>query len=131
MRISTNQFYQTGLNSILDQQNQLSITQGKISTGLKVTKPSDDPIATISIINLEQEIAITERYNKNADLAESYLSVEESSLQKVIDVLQRGLRDRALGDRVGIPVEGGQVPQPDAVGRDRAQAGEDPLRIVG
>jgi flagellar hook-associated protein 3 FlgL len=89
MRISTNQFYQTGLNSILDQQNQLSITQGKISTGLKVTKPSDDPIATISIINLEQEIAITERYNKNADLAASNLNIEEASLQKVIDVLQR------------------------------------------
>lgn len=57
MRISTNQFYQSGLNNILDQQSNLNITQDKISTGLKVTKPSDDPVATITIINLEQEIA--------------------------------------------------------------------------
>lgn len=89
MRISTNQFYQSGLNNILDQQSNLNITQDKISTGLKVTKPSDDPVATITIINLEQEIALTERYNKNADIATANLSVEEATLQKVIETLQR------------------------------------------
>lgn len=89
MRISTNQFYQSGLNSILDQQNALNRTQEQISTGIKVTKPSDDPVATISIINLEQEIALTERYNKNVDIAVANLSVEERTLQSVTDTLQR------------------------------------------
>ena len=89
MRISTNQFYQSGLNNILDQQQSLSEVQNKISTGLRVTKPSDDPLATINIINLEQEIAITERYNKNIDIATANLSTEETVLQQVTDIMQR------------------------------------------
>ncbi|MBT8449699.1 MAG: flagellar hook-associated protein 3, partial [Gammaproteobacteria bacterium] len=62
MRISTNQYYQIGLYSILDQQAGLIDSQSKVSTGLRVNKPSDDPIATVTIVNLEQEIARTERY---------------------------------------------------------------------
>ncbi len=89
MRISTSQFYQSGLNAILDQQNGLNKTQGQIATGLKVTKPSDDPIATISIINLEQEIALTNRYITNSDLASAALAIEETSLQSFTNILQR------------------------------------------
>ncbi|MCP4272836.1 MAG: flagellar hook-associated protein 3 [Gammaproteobacteria bacterium] len=89
MRISTNQFYQSGLNSILDQQSGLNTTQEQIATGLKVMKPSDDPIASISIINLEQEISLTERYMANADIGTANLSVEETTLQSFTDILQR------------------------------------------
>ncbi len=89
MRISTNQFYASGLNSILDQQSGLNRTQNQIATGLKVMTPSDDPIASISIINLEQEIALTERYITNGSVATANLSVEESTLQSVTDILQR------------------------------------------
>lgn len=89
MRISTNQFYQSGLNSILDQQSGLNRTQQQIATGLKVMTPSDDPIASISIINLEQEIAITERYIANGSIGTANLSIEESTLQSVTDILQR------------------------------------------
>ncbi|MFT5520441.1 MAG: flagellar hook-associated protein 3 FlgL [Enterobacterales bacterium] len=89
MRISTSQFYQSGLNSILDQQNGLNRTQKQISTGLKVITPSDDPIATISIINLEQEIALTERYIANNDIATANLNIEEATLQSTTDILQR------------------------------------------
>jgi len=89
MRISTNQFYQSGLNSILDQLSGLNRTQEQIATGLRVMKPSDDPIATISIINLEQEISLTERYIANGDIGTANLSVEETTLQSVTDILQR------------------------------------------
>ncbi|MCP4413443.1 MAG: flagellar hook-associated protein 3, partial [Gammaproteobacteria bacterium] len=89
MRISTNQFYQSGLNSILDQQSGLNRTQEQIATGLKVMKPSDDPIASISIINLEQEISLTERYIANGDIGTANLSVEETTLQSFTDILQR------------------------------------------
>jgi len=89
MRISTSQFYQSGLNSILDQQQGLNTTQHKIATGLNVMKPSDDPIASISIINLEQEIALTQRYISNGDIGTANLSVEETTLQSFTDILQR------------------------------------------
>lgn len=89
MRISTNQFYQSGLNSILDQQSGLNRTQEQIATGLRVQRPSDDPIASISIINLEQEIALTNRYIANIDIGAANLGVEESTLQSTTNVLQR------------------------------------------
>ncbi|PCJ50656.1 MAG: flagellar hook-associated protein 3 [Gammaproteobacteria bacterium] len=89
MRISTNQFYQSGLNSILDQQSGLNRTQQQIATGQRVQKPSDDPIATISIINLEQEISLTNRYIANGDIGTSNLGVEETVLQSFTDILQR------------------------------------------
>ncbi len=89
MRISTNQFYQSGLNSILDQQSGLNTIQEQIATGLKVMKPSDDPIASISIINLEQEISLTERYMANGNIGTANLTVEETTLQSFTDILQR------------------------------------------
>ena len=89
MRVSTNLFYQSGLNAILDQQSGLQTTQEKIATGVNVQKPSDDPIASISILNLEQEIALTERYNSNIDIAESILSTEETTIQSFTEILQR------------------------------------------
>ncbi len=89
MRISTNQFYQSGLNSILDQQSGLNTTQEQIATGLRVMNPSDDPIASISIINLEQEIALTERYIANGDIGTANLSVEETTLQSFTEIILR------------------------------------------
>jgi len=89
MRISTNQFYQSGLYSILDQQSGLNRTQEQIATGLRVMKPSDDPIASISIINLEQEISLTERYIANGDIGTANLSIEETTLQSFTDIMQR------------------------------------------
>ncbi len=89
MRISTNQFYQSGLNSILDQQSGLNRTQEQIATGLNVMKPSDDPIASISIINLEQEIALTERYIANGNIGTASLNVEETTLQSFTDIILR------------------------------------------
>ena len=89
MRISTNQFYQSGLSSILDQQSDLSKIQEQIATGRKVMQPSDDPVAAISILNLEREIALTERYITNGELGTANLSLEDTTLQSVTDIMQR------------------------------------------
>ncbi len=89
MRISTNQFYQSGLNNILDQQQNLNTVQDRISSGVRVTKPSDDPVASVTILNLETEIALSERYNKNIDIANDNLITEETVLQQLTDILQR------------------------------------------
>ena len=89
MRISTNQFYQSGLNSILDQQSKLNRTQQQIATGERVMTPSDDPVAAISIINLEREIALTQRYMVNGEKATANLNIEETTLKSVTDILHR------------------------------------------
>ena len=52
MRISTMQQFNTGLRSILNNQEGTLKTQQQISTGRRVLTPADDPIASTRILQL-------------------------------------------------------------------------------
>ncbi len=101
MRISTKQFALTSVNSILDRQRDLNKIQLQISTGLRVLKPSDDPVASIRILEISELISVNEQFQKNSNLAESRLTIEDSSLTGVVDILQR-VRDLALQANSGL-----------------------------
>jgi flagellar hook-associated protein 3 FlgL len=45
MRISTRQIYTQGVEAFQQQQQKLAKLQQQISTGVRLTKPSDDPAA--------------------------------------------------------------------------------------
>jgi flagellar hook-associated protein 3 FlgL len=89
MRISTGQMHLQGINSILDRYSELATTQEQLATGLRVVNPSDDPVGMTQVFPLNEAISINEQYNRNMDAAESRLSLEESTLSNVTDVLQR------------------------------------------
>ena len=79
MRISTSQFYQTGINGILDQQAALNKTQIQMSTGKKVVTPSDDPAGAAQIVQLQQSIDQTNAYQANIDSANAALGNARSN----------------------------------------------------
>lgn len=89
MRISTAQIYQTGINSLLDNQSNLGKTQLQLSTGRKILTPADDPAASAEILDLGQVLALNEQFQKNADTARGRLELAESTLGTVGDLLQR------------------------------------------
>ena len=89
MRLSTNQIYQQGISSVLDNQAQLLRTQVQIGTGKRILAPSDDPSGSVQTLQIRSAIETTEQYRKNGDLAEARLQLEESTLQSVGDNLQR------------------------------------------
>lgn len=89
MRIATIQSYTQGLNSILRAQDAVNTTQLQVSSGKRVLTPSDDPIASTKILQLEQDIAQRDRYDVNMTLAENRLSLEEATLSSVSDILIR------------------------------------------
>lgn len=89
MRVSTSQIYTQGLKAFGDQQTKLAQLQQQISTGTRINKPSDDPAASARILELEQTLEINEQYQVNIDLAENRLSLQETSLGGVSNVLQR------------------------------------------
>ncbi len=95
MRISTPQISQQGLNSLLTQQVQLSKTQLQIATQRRILTPADDPAAAAQALGLTQAIAVTGQYQTNIDLARGRLSVEETALAGVGELLQR-VRELAL-----------------------------------
>ncbi|MEW6353165.1 MAG: flagellar hook-associated protein FlgL [Pseudomonadota bacterium] len=95
MRISTPQIQQQGINTILDQQAQLNKTQLQVSTGRRVLSPQDDPAAANRILELSQALAVINQYQSNSDAAKARLSLEESTLAGVVNLLQE-VRSRAV-----------------------------------
>ncbi len=113
MRISTAQMYYKGVTAMLDKQAELAKTQQQLATGERILAPSDDPAAATQAMQLEQIIETTKQYQRNANYAESRLSLEETVLVEVGNILQR-VRELAVranndtlsaGDRAAIAAE--------------------------
>jgi flagellar hook-associated protein 3 FlgL len=100
MRISTNQIQTIGINSILDQQSRLSKTQQQVALGKRVMLPSDDPVATTQMLNLQQALDTTSTYQTNANAAVSRLSQEDGILDAIGEILQRA-RELAVEGKNG------------------------------
>lgn len=89
MRLSSVQIFQQGISGILDQQARLNDTQQQLATGKKILKPSDDPVAAVQIMDIQEDLELVDQYARNGDLAEGQLGFEESVLTDVGNVLQR------------------------------------------
>ena len=95
MRISTEQIFSRGLQNIQDVTIQLQNTQQQIASGKRVLSPADDPVASTRILQINQELSLISQYQRNIDLTENRLSLEDSLLQGVSEALQR-LRELAV-----------------------------------
>ncbi|MBE0511160.1 MAG: flagellar hook-associated protein FlgL [Gammaproteobacteria bacterium] len=89
MRVSTAMFQQASLDAILRQQVEMGKTQQQLATGKRILTPADDPIASATLVDINQSMALYEQFNRNADQAEMRLSQEESILKSVGGALQR------------------------------------------
>jgi flagellar hook-associated protein 3 FlgL len=89
MRISTIQTFNRGIADIQRVSNAGNTTQEQISTGRRVLRPSDDPVAATRILQLNQEIAAREQYQRNITSVTNRLSLEDSVLSGIGEVLQR------------------------------------------
>ena len=94
-RLSTLQTFQLGLASILERESELQRTQPELGTGRKLLSPADDPSAAVKVLDIEEDLALVEQYGRNATLARSQLSLEESALSQLNIVLQR-VRELAI-----------------------------------
>ncbi|MDX1597316.1 MAG: flagellar hook-associated protein FlgL [Marinobacter sp.] len=89
IRISSQQVFSGGINRLQDLNVGLNKTSEQISTGKRVNRPSDDPVAAARILKLDQELARVDTYQRNAQLADNRLKQEENALASSIDVVQR------------------------------------------
>jgi len=71
IRISSQQIFSGGISRMQDVNSNLVKTQEQISTGKKVNRPSDDPVAAARILKLNQEVKRIETYERNANLADN------------------------------------------------------------
>jgi flagellar hook-associated protein 3 FlgL len=95
MRVSTSQIYNIATLGMTQAQSAVTKTQEQMASGKKLLSPADDPVAATAILRLNQELARTEHYGKNINIAESNLNLEESTTQTVVDLIQR-MRELAV-----------------------------------
>ena len=89
MRISTVAMQRLAINSILNQQSELSRTQLQLATGNRIINPSDDPLGTQRIMELDATLERIGQFRENGELARVRLSLEENALANATDIIQR------------------------------------------
>lgn len=88
MRLSTNSVYETGVTSILRQQEGLLKTHQEVATGRRILTPADDPVAAARALEVTQADSLNAQYAANRNYAKSSLGLAESILQGVTTLIQ-------------------------------------------
>ncbi|WP_298188028.1 flagellar hook-associated protein 3 [uncultured Pseudomonas sp.] len=89
MRISTIQAFNNGVAGIQRNYANATRTQEQISTGNRILTPADDPVASVRLLQLEQQQNVLAQYKENLTAAGNSLSQEETTLNSVNTILQR------------------------------------------
>ncbi|HWV08976.1 MAG TPA: flagellar hook-associated protein FlgL, partial [Pseudomonas sp.] len=89
MRISSVQAFNNGVGGLGRNYSNLIRTQEQISSGNRILTPADDPVASVRLLQLEQQQAMLGQYKSNLTAAKNSLTQEETTLNSVTGVLQR------------------------------------------
>jgi flagellar hook-associated protein 3 FlgL len=88
-RISTFLFHQRATQGMLDNQARLSRTQIQLATGKQILTPSDDPAGAVKSLDLQRYLASNEQFVINIGVVRTRREQQESTLERVTDLLQR------------------------------------------
>lgn len=88
MRISTQMMYQQNMRGITDSQSKWMEYGEQMSTGKRVNRPSDDPIAASQAVVLSQAQAQNSQFTLARTFATQKVSLEENILGQVTTALQ-------------------------------------------
>jgi flagellar hook-associated protein 3 FlgL len=95
MRISSIQAFNNGVSGLGRNYSNVIRTQEQISSGNRILTPADDPVASVRLLQLEQQQAILGQYKENLTAAKNSLTQEETTITSVVNVLQR-IRELAV-----------------------------------
>jgi len=89
MRISTIQAFNNGNQGIQDNYAKVIRTQEQVSSGKRLLSPADDPVASVRLLQLDQEANRLGQFKSNMSAATNSLNQEEATLNSVTNILQR------------------------------------------
>ncbi len=89
MRITNSIIQRNALASIQASLKQMARAQERVSTGLRVQKPSDDPSAASDILRTGSALGALDQYRRNIDAVKSRITLVGSVLDQVSDALGR------------------------------------------
>ncbi|XBS68373.1 flagellar hook-associated protein FlgL [Acerihabitans sp. KWT182] len=88
MHMSTSMIYQQSLNAIDNNYSLLESSEMQLSSGNRVSVPSDDPIAASQAVIINQSQSMDDEYSAAATSATNSLSLESSVLSQITTVIQ-------------------------------------------
>src|SRR5256885_1117953 len=94
MRITEGMRYRNLLQDIAQAQDRALKAQQQVSSGKKISKPSEDPVATADILRLHSENNEGDQYLRNLTFAKSKLQATDGVLDSVQQMVERA---RTLG----------------------------------
>lgn len=89
MRISSSMMHYNAVNVMMKNQAAVDKTRNEVSSGLRVAKPSDDPVAAVKIMQLQQAKSANTQFGTNISSATTRLEQEEQALSDSQSILQR------------------------------------------
>src|SRR6266571_226443 len=89
MRITMGMMAENSLRNIEANQNRVQSLQDQITSGSRISKPSDDPIGAAQALSLQESLDQSTQYGRNIDQANSWLNATDSALSSVTDSLHR------------------------------------------
>lgn len=88
MRISFITMQNSLVNSVDRQTEDIARLTNESSSGLKLTAPSDDPLAYSQAMNITQELSEVETFNDNINFATSWIQTTDTALSDMLEQLQ-------------------------------------------
>ena len=89
MRITNNMLIDNMLSNLNRNLGRVSKHQNQLSTGKKISLPSDDPIIASRALKLRTDVAEIKQFKRNVDDAMSWMEITETTLKQIGDVMQR------------------------------------------
>jgi flagellar hook-associated protein 3 FlgL len=87
MRVTESMKFNTSIASMFNVQSQYNDILEKMASQKKINKPSDDPLGMATLLGLRQATASINQYQKNIDSSNGWLTMTESKLSSVNDIL--------------------------------------------
>ncbi|MGG2085809.1 flagellar hook-associated protein FlgL [Priestia aryabhattai] len=89
MRVTQGMLAANSLKQISNSYNKLETIQNQLSTGKKITRPSDDPVVATKGMAYRSNLSEVNQYKRNLTEAQSWFDNSESGLEQVNSILQR------------------------------------------
>lgn len=89
MRIADKMGYDQVKGNLNKNRSEMATLQNQAATMKKLTRPSDDPVATTRTLAVKTDLNVSQQFIKNVDLAKNFIEASEMALGDVNDALVR------------------------------------------
>jgi flagellar hook-associated protein 3 FlgL len=89
LRVTQHTVAASMLAGLQDNRSRMSVLEQQLSSGRRISKPSDDPVGTGEAMRYRVDIARHTQYQRNAQDGLSWLGTADNALQDGVTILQR------------------------------------------